>query len=220
MQERGSADNGQVGSVDPRKLEDAARRLTSARRHLGIAQADADWVEQPFEDWLGCLGSTGTMLGQESVIRFASGMLHSLAIRDALIISVVARSNGDGTSPCSTALLVGFASRPHDPMNVERMGDLLAEAFEDKEARADALRCGNALAILASMVEILPDEYTVQPLAIMAYIAWWMGSDEASVLAFRALDRDEGCTLAAIVCSALRHGIWPAWLNCSSDMRG
>ena len=216
---RGSHRNGTGDTIGPTELGALAQKLTGARRRDGIAKADADWFDRPLDEWLsGLQGGSG--LSRSSIVELGVGMTHSLAMRDAIIISMVATGRsqtsggGDGDKGgVNKRLLIGFASRPHDPGNAARMGQLLARAFEDEAARIDAARCRNGIEMLSTMVRTLPDEYVVQPLAVIAYITWWMGEGSAGDVALRALSLDSGCTLAAIVCSALRHGVWPAWLR-------
>ena len=194
------------------ELHALAHRLTLARRRDGIARADADWVDRPFDDWLAGLQGE-SRLSRLSIAELGVGMTLSLAMRDAIIISMVADRRPKTAEVVDKRLLIGFASRPHDPRNAACMGQLLARAFEDKTARIDAARCRHGIDMLSGMVHNLPDEYVVQPLAVIAYITWWMGEEGADEVALRALRLDSDCTLAAIVCSALRHGIWPAWLR-------
>ena len=52
-----------------------------------------------------------------------------------------------------------------------------------------------------------------QPLAVLAYVMWWMGDSRAVAFALRCLMLDEDCSLAAIVCSAYQRGVMPAWMG-------
>jgi hypothetical protein len=63
---------------------------------------------------------------------------------------------------------------------------------------------------MRDMADAVAGRFKVQPLAVAGYILWWMGEGKALEYALRALGLDQGCTLAAIVCSALEQGVGPA----------
>ena len=62
----------------------------------------------------------------------------------------------------------------------------------------------------------VPESFSVQPLAVLAYVMWWMGDSRAVAFALRCLMLDEDCSLAAIVCSAYQRGVMPAWMGAGS----
>ena len=200
------------------ELDTVAETLVTARMNLGLVKADADWIDHPLDDWLMGLDSPDHRLDRESVSRLAVGMKRSLAMRDALIISMVSSMDGDHPAASDKAVLIDLASRPHAPRNVQRMSRLLAQTFQDEHVHADIHRCAGGVRMLLQMIDVIPQAYAVQPHAVVAYVSWWMGDERAIDDARIALDSDDRCTLAAIVCSALRHGISPAWSNSSKGV--
>ena len=68
--------------------------------------ADAAWVDEPFDDWLAMLHE-GKPLARTSMLALAVGMDQTLAVRDALIVSIVGGADG-----ARKAVLMDFASRP------------------------------------------------------------------------------------------------------------
>ena len=186
-------------------LREEVQRFTLARRESGIVTADAAWVDRPCDNWLAALHGQEE-LTLSSMARLAVGMSLSLPMRDALIVSIVAREDS-GDVPVTKQLMVSFASRPHEPHNVACMSDLLSHAFEHRHAHTDEAKCKRGIEMLGQMVRALPEEYTVQPLAVLAYAAWWIADDRAGEYALSALRLDENCTLAGIVCAALGQGL-------------
>jgi hypothetical protein len=187
------------------RCETLARCFRKQRREHGIAQADAAWVEQPFAVWMRRLDGDGSCPSTQDLEALAVGMAEALAIRDALIVSLVA-----GRGQCDKRRMVAFASRPHDPRNARSMYRLLRSAFEDEHAALDRRRCHAGVAMMRDMADAVAGRFKVQPLAVAGYILWWMGEGKALEYALRALGLDQGCTLAAIVCSALEQGVGPA----------
>ncbi len=192
-------------------IADTVRRLGTQlredRRERGPHVADAAWVDEPFDDWLAMLHE-GKPLARTSMLALAVGMDQTLAVRDALIVSIVGGADG-----ARKAVLMDFASRPHAPEVCARMGRLLTAAFTDEHGGLDEARCRAAVGALKDMAGIVPERYRVQPLTIMAYVLWWLGKDEAVEYALEALAIDERCSLAAIVLGAMRRGIYPVWLR-------
>ena len=84
----------------------------------------------------------------------------------------------------------------------------------DAAAHPDMARCGHGIGMLLDIIAMVPESYHVQPLAVTGYILWWLGDDRAMpCAAIRALAIDEGCSLAAIVCSAVHRHVGPAWIG-------
>lgn len=177
--------------------------------------ADAAWVERPFEDWARCLTGLSGELQEGSGNALAVGMAETLSIRDALIVSLVAGGEAMGTTA-----MIEFASRPHDPKNVNLMCRLLAGAFEDEHALPDMARSRLGIHALEPMLRLRPERFRVQPAAVIAYVSWWAADARSASYALQALAIDGNCTLAAIVLSALEHGIRPAWCRNHVDSRG
>lgn len=155
------------------------------------------------------------VLDEVSMFKLVVGMDMALPIRDALITSLVGTNQND----YSLQSMLEFASNPHSSRNITRMCKLLERAFTDESVEPDLQRCYTGLAILKYVVQIVPRELRSQPLAMVAYVSWWVGQEGAFELARKALEYDRTCTLAAIVVSAQEHAIYPAWLeskeNCS-----
>lgn len=189
------------------RIEELGARLREERRERGPHEADAEWMDTPLDDWLAVLRGEGE-LPRPSMLALAVGMDQTLAIRDALIVSLVA-----GTDGLVKQVLMDFASRPHEPEVCSRMGAMLTGAFTDAHGSLDLVRCEFGLNALRSIVTLVPRRYRIQPLTIMAYVSWWKGDADAADYALRALAIDERCSLAAIVLSAIRRGVYPAWLR-------
>ena len=181
------------------------RQLKDMRMERGIAAADALWVERPFHAWLRNLDCGDHDLSHAEMSALAVGMAESLAIRDALIVSLVTQRG-----VCDEKRMISFAARPHDPRNVSGMYRMLQRAFDDADAALDHDRCRTGLAMMKVIYSSVPVFLQTQPLALMGYIHWWMGDDEGLPYALDALQRDVKCTLASIVRSAYEHDIRPA----------
>lgn len=198
-----------VGKVNDdereRHWDELAAQLRTNRREHGIAPADAQWVRIPFRTWLTCLDRYSTSLDPTHGEALAVGMRESLAMRDALIVSLVAQRG-----LCDEEMMIGFASRPHDPDNVRRMYRLLEQAFEDEDAVLDLRRCRTGIAMIRTIADQAPNRFRAQPLAFIGYIRWWMGSENGLPAALEALSVDHSCTLASIVRTAYEHDIHPA----------
>lgn len=190
-----------------RIMDELSMRLREDRRERGPRTADAAWVDHPLDDWLEVLRD-GKQLPEASMMALAVGMDQTLAIRDALIVSIVT-----GAAGLDKEVLMGFASRPHAPEVCDWMGRMLTEAFTDEHGGVDGARCRAAVAALERMVAAVPERYRVQPLTIIAYVLWWLGDRRAPSYALQALAIDAGCSLAAIVLGALRRGAYPVWLR-------
>jgi hypothetical protein len=195
----------QPSEASSRELEEAVERFRTSRRDLGVAQADGQWVRRPFTIWMDNLDNGIGLLDGETLLAFAVGMSETLSIRDAVIVSLVV-----GKEQCGLQRMVSFACKPHDPRNVRSMYRLLQQAFNDEHVHIDHNRCSTGLSMMSSVADAIPGRFRVQPLAIMGYVCWWLGKEQALQYALQALALDEDCTLAAIVCSALKQGIRPA----------
>ena len=74
----------------------------------------------------------------------------------------------------------------------------LQGAFFDERRRPDEPRCRAGADMLVAMADRVPESFSVQPLAVLAYVMWWMGDSRAVAFALRCLMLDEDCSLAAI----------------------
>ena len=143
-----------------------------------------------------------------SIAALVVGMTVTLSIRDALIMSLVA-----GDTCADKRTMMDFASRSHAPDVQSRMCRELQGAFFDERRRPDEPRCRAGADMLVAMADRVPESFSVQPLAVLAYVMWWMGDSRAVAFALRCLMLDEDCSLAAIVCSAYQRGVMPAWMG-------
>lgn len=192
--------------VERDTLDELAFLFRERRRAMGARRADALWIADPLETWLTCIGGAdgGDGLDRESVAMLAVGMREALCMRDALAVSVIVPDAGHDR-------LVRLASRPHAPENVGYLSNAIEGTFRDASFVPDLARCGRGLAALAQIVASVPESHQTQPLAVIAYLLWWMGHAHATHYALCALAQDGRCTLAAIVLSASEHGLRPAW---------
>lgn len=188
------------------RLERLAVAYRADRRERGPRTADGEWAGGAIDDWVDNLTGARRRLRPVSVDALTVGMAETLAVRDALIVSLV--TGGDGLDK---AVLMDFVRRPHTPRACGRMGGMLSRAFRDPAGRPDRSRCLKGVAMLEHMAAGAPDRFRVQPLAAIAYVRWWNGDASAMGHALQALALDGRCSLASIVLGALRRGMYPAW---------
>ncbi|NMN00370.1 hypothetical protein G1C96_0949 [Bifidobacterium sp. DSM 109958] len=187
---------------------DATRLLRERRRAMGAHRADALWFGDPLHAWLACLEGRSDGLDHSRLVALSAGMREVLAMRDALIASLLAPELDEDA-------LTSMASSPHSPPNVRRLTRMIEGTFGDASRRPDPSRCARGIGELERIVRDSPESYRVQPLAAAAYLRWWARRGGAVECALRALTLDGRCTLAAIVLAAEEHGIVPAWAGCA-----
>ncbi|WEV41522.1 hypothetical protein OZX57_05715 [Bifidobacterium sp. ESL0682] len=177
----------------------------------GIAKANRDWLDAPFDEWNGNLDGRVHRMSQEHAQELCVAMADMLSARDALIMSLVSGA----PTVVDTKAMLDLASSPHDPANVIHLYRLLDRAFNDADCLPDRERCVCGIDMLESMADQVSGRFEVQPLTVAAYGSWWLGSDDALDYAKRALELDSQCTLARIVASAVAQELRPAWrLKC------
>ncbi|WP_291527687.1 DUF4192 domain-containing protein [Bifidobacterium sp. UBA744] len=191
------------------ELEELTLLFRDRRRDMGAEAADMTWFVDPLDAWLACLDNRRRGLDRESIAYLAVGMRGAVSMRDALIVSLI-------SAQTDRERLMQLGVRPHRPANSSYLGRVLGSTFDDAEGRPDAPRCSRGLGMLVQMVRSVPDAYGVQPMAVIAYVLWWVGDIHAGAYAVRALAMDGRCTLALIVLAALEHGIAPAWVGPSA----
>ena len=178
------------------------------RRRWGVEEADRRWLQQPLTDWT--IGLKGQQVhpcpGFGSTDRLAVAIKETLAIRDGLILSILAPEPG-----LDADRLLDLSVRPNDSANVKTVSRNMPAVFKDPMTRPDRPRCRAGLAMLEVMADKAPSGFRAQPLAVAAYVDWWSGGSRASGLAEGALDDDRSCSLAAIVLALIGRGIDPAW---------
>ena len=192
------------------EIEELAMLFRDQRRDMGVEIADGEWFSDPLDTWLACLNNQRRGLDRESIAYLAVGMRGALSLRDALIVSLIAQQ-------ADRDQLMQLGVRPHRPANADYLGRVLSSTFDDVARKPNALRCSRGLGMLVQMVCSVPDAYRVQPMAVIAYMLWWIGDAHAAAYAVRTLALDERCTLALIVLTALEHGIAPAWTGSSTS---
>ncbi|MDN6485079.1 MAG: DUF4192 domain-containing protein, partial [Bifidobacterium mongoliense] len=153
--------------MESRHWEDLESRLRRDRERIGIALADERWVREAFRAWTHHLRCDGGTLSHDHEDALAVGMGVSLAIRDALIVSLVSGPEG-----CDERRMVAFASRPHDPPNVRVMYRILRRAFDDEDAVLDVDRCRRGLVMIDGIMSRVPGRLRAQPMALSGYIHW------------------------------------------------
>ncbi len=178
------------------------------RRRWGVEDADRRWLQRPLTDWTAGLRERqpNPPLGSDSADRLVVAIKETLAIRDGLILSILAPEPG-----LDTDRLLDLCVRPNDASNVTVLCSILDAVFKDPATRPDEPRCQAGLAMLEAMADKVPPGFRSQPLAVAAYVDWWSGGARASALAEGALDDDRSCSLAAIVLALIGRGIDPAW---------
>ena len=192
--------------------EDGMKRLVEnyreGRRRWGVQDADRRWLSQPLTDWTSGLNvrQDNPHLDSGSADRLAGAINETLAIRDGLILSILAPKPG-----LDSHRLLDLCVRPNEPSNVTALCSILDAVFKDPATRPDQPRCQAGLAMLEAMADKVPPGFRSQPLAVAAYVDWWSGGSRASSLAEGALDDDRSCSLAAIVLALIGRSIDPAW---------
>ena len=178
------------------------------RRRWGVEDADRRWLRQPLTDWTAGLKGQQPHppLDSNTADRLAVAIKETLAIRDGLILSILAPEPG-----LDRDRLMDLCVRPNDPSNVTALCSILDAVFKDPATRPDQPRCQAGLAMLVSMADKVPPGFRSQPLAVAAYVDWWSGGSRASGFAEEALCDDRSCSLAAIVLALIGRGIDPAW---------
>ena len=179
------------------------------RRRWGVEDADRRWLQQPLTDWTAGLRrrqQAHPPLDSDSADRLAVAIKETLAIRDGLILSILAPEPG-----LHADRLLDLCVRPNDASNVTALCNILDAVFKDPATRPDHPRCRAGLAMLQAIADQVPPGFRSQPLAVAAYVDWWNGGSRASGFAEEALSDDRSCSLAAIVLALIGRGIDPAW---------
>ncbi|PXY89146.1 hypothetical protein DKK68_03160 [Bifidobacterium asteroides] len=182
------------------------------RRRWGVEDADRRWLRQPLTEWTACLKGQQAEphLNPDSTDRLAVAITETLAIRDGLILSILAPEPG-----LDDDRLLDLCVRPNDPANVTALCSILDSVFKDSTMRPDHPRCRAGLVMLEAMAGKAPPGFRSQPLAVASYVDWWSGGSQASGFAEQALADDRSCSLAAIVLALIGRSIDPAWRQSS-----
>ena len=151
--------------------EDGMKRLVEnyreGRRRWGVQDADRRWLSQPLTDWTSGLNvrQANPHLDSGSADRLAVAINETLAIRDGLILSILAPEPG-----LDSHRLLDLCVRPNEPSNVTALCSILDAVFKDPSAQPDHTRCRAGLAMLQAMADRVPLGFQAQPLAVAAYV--------------------------------------------------
>lgn len=161
-----------------------------------------------FDEWLDGLDTMQATPTKHSMEILAKSMRESMALRDAMLLSVVCAGNPEYDAD----KLRDYAAAPHIPNQqlAEWCERIMKWSFAHAGRETD--KVSNAVRMLADITETVEDidlSLQAQPLAIISYILWWMGDRSAMLPAKQALAIDEECSLAAIVVAAIHGDQWP-----------
>lgn len=160
-----------------------------------------------FDEWLDGLDTPQATLTKHSMEILAKSMRKSMALRDAMLLSVICAGNPEYAAD----KLRDYAAAPRIPNQqlsewCERM---MKWSFAHAGHETDKDKVVNASRMLVDIVGTVDLKLQAQPFAIISYILWWMGDGRAMLTAMRALAVDEECSLAAIVAAAIHGDRWP-----------
>lgn len=193
-----------LDELDGDVVDELVGRLREGRREHGAQAGNNEWMDGPLDEWLDNIDHGRVDLDEETMAALAVGMHEVLAMRDALILSLIV-----DRSTCDRDALMTILSRPRTPPVSALVRDLMTAAFED-DSGPDRDRCQAGVTMFSAMTCLMPVSMTAQPFAAIAYVLWWLGDERAPFYALRSLAADEGCTLAAIVLGASERGLGPA----------
>jgi hypothetical protein len=187
-------------------------------RQFGMQDAIDRWLDDILDDWLAWIkiGKQPQPVNREDAAWFAHlavGINEVLSMRDALILTLFVDVQPFVVEESAERISVGavrqLASKPHHRVQTRLMARQLDRAFYHEQSLKSVSRCRNGVSTLSMMCAMVPQEYRVQALAMIAYINWWLGDVSAQTYAEQALALDDECSLASIVLCALEHNIRP-----------
>ena len=160
-----------------------------------------------FDEWLDGLDTPQATLTKHNMEILAKSMRKSMALRDAILLSVICAGNPE----YDEGKLRDYAAAPRIPNQqlsewCERM---MKWSFAHETDKDKVLNASRMLVDIVDTVEDTDLKLQAQPLAIISYILWWMGDERAMLAVMRALAIDEECSLAAIVAAAIHGDLWP-----------
>ena len=136
-----------------RELDATGRILREHCREQGMCDAIRMYLREPLDHWMETLRCGGD-LGRADMAALAVGMSRTLAIRDALLISIIIDEER-----CPREFLLDFASRPMLPRNARRLEELLSASFHDAVTHPDMARCGRGIGMLLDIIAMVPESY-------------------------------------------------------------
>lgn len=163
-----------------------------------------------FDEWIDGLDTPQATLTKHSMEILAESMRKSMALRDAMLLSVVCAGNPEYDAD----KLRDYAAAPHIPNQqlAEWCERMMKWSFAHAGHETDKSKVAKAVEMLAGIAETVESTDTklqAQPFAIIGYMLWWMGDSRAMLPAMRALAIDDECSLAAIVVAAIHGDQWP-----------
>jgi hypothetical protein len=183
------------------------------RAQQGVQAGDRLWVTPLLIAWEDSLGNSGGSLDDDELIRLGVAMGETLAIRDAVIISLAGNT--------TVSQLVEVACNPFSQSAHRIMVANFSSVFHSPTFVPTVKRCRTIIELLQRMNTLLPAAYTVQPYAVIGYLYWWMGNMRAARSAIRdALEIDAQCMFAVILRRTLENHVLPAWLLLNKQNTG
>lgn len=135
-----------------------------------------------FDEWLDGLDTPQATLTKHNMEILAKSMRKSMALRDAILLSVICAGNPE----YDEGKLRDYAAAPRIPNHqlsewCERM---MKWSFAHAGHETDKDKVLNAIRMLVDIVDTVEDtdlKLQAQPLAIISYILWWMGDERAMI---------------------------------------
>lgn len=167
-------------------------------------------IAAAFDEWLNGLDNPQATLTKHSMEILAKTMKGNMALRDAIILSVI----GDGNPEYDADKLREYASSPTRPNRqlAEWCEQMMKWSFANAGSEIDKGKVAKAVEMLSDVIGTVEDTDPIlqaQPFAIIGYMLWWIGDRHAMAPTMRALVIDGNCSLAAIVASAIHRDCWP-----------
>jgi len=178
----------------------ARRRVAARLRRTGPPRTCADRA-RCLHAWLRVLAEPS--VADERDVALALTGLHDPLVRDAVVLTCTP----DGRMPASELVLTGAsgAAGALDALFDQGTGPV---PWPDRDLLA---RATTALAVLARHAQ---GERRADPLAVMAWAAWWEGDGAGGLdLSDLALASRRDHSLASLVREALRVGTPPGWVR-------
>lgn len=180
--------------------EGARRRVAARVRRTGAPRGPSDRA-RCLTAWLRVLAEPS--VAEERDLGLALTGLHDPLVRDAVILTCTP----DGRTAAHELVLSGGAG-------AGAAFDALFDQGAEPVPSPDRDLLARAAVALAVLVRHAQGERRADPLAVMAWAAWWEGDGAAGLdLAELALASRRGHPLAALVREALRIGTPPGWVR-------
>ena len=175
------------------ECETIINQYRKERRDNGVASTDRKWATPLLSSWINSMHQ-GQLASIEEQTLCAALMRENLAMRDAIILSIVTDTN--------MSTLLDWVADNHSKKTKNGMYKALTEAFNHGSEHYE--RKQTAIRLLDQLADNIP-ELAAQPNAIAAYTALIIGDAEsADMHARRALTQDADCSLACMVCAMLQ----------------